>query len=51
LIPNTQADLEAQVHLGNITFQSVDQIVNSSLTAIESNQYNNNLLLEIYRTL
>ena len=51
LIPNTQADLEAQVILGNITFQSVDQIVNSSLTAIESNQYNNNLLLEIYRTL
>jgi len=51
LIPNTQADLEAQVQLGNITFQSVDQIVNNSLTAIESNQYNNNLLLEIYRTL
>jgi hypothetical protein len=51
LIPNTQADLESQVQLGNITFQSVDQIVNSSLTAIESNQYNNNLLLEIYRTL
>ena len=51
LIPNTQADLESQVILGNITFQSVDQIVNSSLTAIESNQYNNNLLLEIYRTL
>ena len=51
LIPNTQADLEAQVILGNITFQSVDQIVNSSLTAIESNQYNNKLLLEIYQSL
>jgi DNA repair exonuclease SbcCD nuclease subunit len=51
LIPNTQADLETQIMLGNITFQSVDQIVNSSLTAIESNQYNTNLLLEIYRTL
>ena len=51
LIPNTQVDLETQVLLGNITFQSVDQIVNSSLTAIESNQYNNKLLLEIYQSL
>ena len=51
LIPNTQADLENQIIQGNITFQSVDQIVNQSLTAIESNQYNRNLLLEIYKTL
>ena len=51
LIPNTLADIEAQVQLGNITFQSVDQIVNSSLTAIDSNQYNTKLLLEIYQSL
>jgi hypothetical protein len=51
LIPNTQADLENQIIQGNITFQSVDQIVNQSLTAIESTQYNRNLLLEIYKTL
>jgi DNA repair exonuclease SbcCD nuclease subunit len=51
LIPNTQADLENQIIQGNITFQSVDQIVNQSLTAIESTQYNRNLLLEIYKNL
>jgi hypothetical protein len=36
---------------GNIAFQSVDQIVSNQLTNIESTQYNNKMLLEIYQTL
>ena len=37
--------------LGNITFESVDQIVYNQLNAIDSNQYDPKLLLDIYRNL
>jgi DNA repair exonuclease SbcCD nuclease subunit len=36
---------------GNIMFESVDTIVTNQLTNIESDQYNKNLLLDIYRNL
>ena len=36
---------------GNITFESVDTIVTNQLTNIQSEQYNKNLLLDIYRNL
>lgn len=51
LIPNTHIDLENQIIQGNIAFQSVDQIVHNSLTAMDSNQYNIRLLLDIYQSL
>lgn len=52
LIP--QKDIEAvgeNIILGNIAFESVDQIVTSQLTNINSEHYNQNLLLDIYRNL
>lgn len=36
---------------GNIMFESVDSIVSSQLTNIQSDQYNKDLLLDIYRNL
>jgi UDP-2,3-diacylglucosamine pyrophosphatase LpxH len=36
---------------GNIMFESVDTIVTNQLTNIQSEQYNKNLLLDIYRNL
>ena len=36
---------------GNIEFESVDQIVYSQLSTIDSEQFNKNLLLDIYRNL
>ena len=36
---------------GNIMFESVDSIVTNQLTNIQSEQYNKNLLLDIYRNL
>jgi DNA repair exonuclease SbcCD nuclease subunit len=36
---------------GNILFESVDSIVTNQLTNIQSDQYNKNLLLDIYRNL
>lgn len=36
---------------GNIEFESVDQIVHSQLSTIDSQQYDPNLLLELYRNL
>ena len=36
---------------GNIMFESVDTIVTNQLTNIQSEQYNKNLLLQIYQTL
>lgn len=36
---------------GNIMFESVDTIVTNQLTNIQSEQYNTNLLLDIYRNL
>ena len=51
LIPQSSVDLDSMVAQGNISFQSVDQIVSNQLTNIDSKQYNNKILLEIYQTL
>ena len=51
LIPQQAAELENMVAQGNIAFQSVDQIVSSQLTNIDSEHYNTKLLLEIYQNL
>ena len=51
LIPQSSVDLDSMVAQGNIAFQSVDQIVSNQLTNIDSKQYNNKILLEIYQTL
>ena len=51
LIPQKSADLNEYQIQGNVEFESVDQIVTNQLTAITSEHYNNNLLLDIYRNL
>jgi DNA repair exonuclease SbcCD nuclease subunit len=51
LIPQKNADLNEFAIQGNVTFESVDQIVTNQLTAITSDHYDNNLLLNIYRNL
>lgn len=51
LIPAKTTDLTEYEIQGNIEFESVDQIVTGQLTSIDSNQYNPNLLLDIYRNL
>ena len=51
LIPAKVTDLTDYEIAGNIEFESVDQIVFSQLSTIDSNQYNPNLLLDIYRNL
>lgn len=51
LIPAKATDLvEYEAH-GSIEFESVDQIVYGQLSNIESEQFNKNLLLDIYRNL
>jgi hypothetical protein len=51
LIPAKITELTEYEIQGNIEFESVDQIVFSQLSSIDSNQYNPNLLLELYRNL
>jgi hypothetical protein len=51
LIPAKVTELSEYEIAGNIEFESVDQIVYSQLSSIDSNQYNPNLLLDIYRNL
>ena len=51
LIPQKNADVNDFEIQGNVAFESVDQIVTNQLTAIASDHYNNNLLLDIYRNL
>ena len=51
LIPQKEIDVGENIMLGNIQFESVDQIVTSQLTNINSEHYNQNLLLDIYRNL
>jgi DNA repair exonuclease SbcCD nuclease subunit len=51
LIPQKNADLNEFAIQGNVNFESVDQIVTNQLTAITSDHYDNNLLLDIYRNL
>jgi DNA repair exonuclease SbcCD nuclease subunit len=51
LIPAKVTSLSEYEIQGNIKFESVDQIVYSQLSTIDSNQFNPNLLLDIYKNL
>ena len=51
IIPAKVTDLTDYEIQGNIEFESVDQIVYSQLSTIDSEQFNKNLLLDIYRNL
>ena len=51
LIPNKNVSNLDQETVGEINFESVDTIVSSQLTQVESESYDNNLLMEIYRNL
>jgi len=51
LIPAKVTELTEYQIQGNIEFESVDQIVYSQLTTIDSTQYDPNLLLDLYRNL
>jgi len=51
LIPAKVTDLTEYEIQGNIEFESVDQIVTGQLSNIESDKFNKNLLLDIYRNL
>ena len=51
LIPNKNSNSLDQESVGEINFESVDTIVTSQLTQVESDSYDNNLLMDIYRNL
>ena len=51
LIPNKTASVDTDMAPGEIKFESVDQIVTDQLTNIESEFYDNRLLLKIYQNL
>ena len=51
LIPQKTTDLNQYEIQGNIKFESVDQIVTNQLINIDSNQFDKNLLLDIYQNL
>ena len=51
LIPNKTQGVEEDLAPGNVKFESVDQIVVDQLTNIESEFYDNRLLLKIYQNL
>jgi hypothetical protein len=51
LIPNKAVSVEEDMAPGDVKFESVDQIVTDQLTNIESEFYDNKLLLKIYQTL
>jgi hypothetical protein len=51
LIPNKRSALEEELQPGDIKFESVDQIVTEQIINIDSEFYDNKLLLEIYRSL
>lgn len=51
LIPVKFNAMEQEATLGDITFESVDQIVTGQISAISSEHYDPKLLLEIYRNL
>jgi hypothetical protein len=51
LLPVKNADIGTDIMLGNIQFESIDSIVTSQLTNINSDHYDPNLLLDIYRHL
>lgn len=51
LLPSKRKDLEDAAAVGEVTFESVDQIVTDQITKIDSEFYDSNLLLKIYQTL
>jgi len=51
LLPNKLQGVEEDMSPGTVKFESVDQIVTDQLTNIESEFYDNKLLLKIYQTL
>ena len=51
LIPNKRTALETSTSTEEIRFESVDQIITDQLTKIDSEFYDNQLLLKIYQTL
>jgi hypothetical protein len=51
LVSMRNTDLSAPDATGEITFESVDQIVTSQITGINSDFYDTNLLLKIYQNL
>jgi len=51
LIPNKNSGVEEDMAPGEIKFESVDQIVTDQITNIESEFYDNKLMLKIYQTL
>jgi DNA repair exonuclease SbcCD nuclease subunit len=51
LIPNKAVGVDEDMAPGDVTFESVDQIVTDQLTNIESEFYDNKLLLKIYQNL
>jgi hypothetical protein len=51
LIPNKTVGVDEDMAPGDVKFESVDQIVTDQLTNIESEFYDNKLLLKIYQTL
>jgi len=51
LIPNKTAGVDEDMAPGEVKFESVDQIVTDQLTNIESEFYDNKLLLKIYQSL
>lgn len=51
LIPNKNSDVDQDLAVGDVKFESVDQIVVDQITKIDSEFYDNQLLLEIYQTL
>ena len=51
LIPTKNTGVDTDMAPGEVKFESVDQIVTQQLTAIESEFYDNKLLLQIYQNL
>jgi hypothetical protein len=51
LIPNKNAGVDTDMAPGEVKFESVDQIVTDQITNIESEFYDNKLLLKIYQNL
>jgi len=51
LIPSKSSSVDTDMAPGEIKFESVDQIVTDQITNIESEFYDNKLLLKIYQNL
>jgi hypothetical protein len=51
LIPSKSAGVDTDMAPGEVKFESVDQIVTDQITNIESEFYDNKLLLKIYQNL